>query len=134
MKARKHYLNHNLTTFYAPQAPLKIVRGEKQFLYEEDGTKYLDCVNNVCHVGHCHPVVVNAAVEQLKKLNTNTRYLNDNIVRFAKALSDTLPEGLCVCTFTNSGSEANELALRMARTFTKRKDIICIHSAYHGNT
>ena len=94
----------------------------------------MDCVNNVCHVGHCHPVVVKAATKQLKELNTNMRYLHDNIVNYAKALVSTLPDSLCVCTFVNSGSEANDLALRMSRLITEREDIICLDGAYHGHT
>uniref|UniRef100_UPI00257F9671 aminotransferase class III-fold pyridoxal phosphate-dependent enzyme n=1 Tax=Candidatus Borrarchaeum sp. TaxID=2846742 RepID=UPI00257F9671 len=114
--------------------PLKIVRGYKQYLYNQSGRPYLDCVNNVCHVGHCHPTVVKALKQQAAVLNTNTRYLHDNLIKYAQRICETLPEPLSVCFFVNSGSEANELALRLARTHTKQRDLIVIDHAYHGNT
>ena len=82
------------------------------------GAPILDGVNNVAHVGHCHPRVVDAVQRQMAVLNTNTRYLHDNIVRYAERLTATLPAPLRVCFFVNSGSEANDLALRLARAFT----------------
>jgi 4-aminobutyrate aminotransferase-like enzyme len=105
-----------------------------QYLYDHTGRAYLDTVNNVCHVGHCHPRVVEAAQKQMAVLNTNTRYLHDHIVEYAQRLCDLLPEPLRVCYFVNSGSEANELALRLARTHTQNTDFIVIDHAYHGNT
>src|SRR5437763_3128789 len=105
-----------------------------QYLYDEDGRAYLDVVNNVSHVGHCHPRVVRVGQEQMAVLNTNTRYLHENLVRYASRLCATLPEPLSVCFFVCSGSEANELALRLARTHTGRKDLIVVDVAYHGNT
>ena len=98
------------------------------------GGAYLDCVNNVPHVGHSHPRIVRAAQEQMALLNTNTRYLHDTIVEYAEALTETLPDPLSVCFFVNSGSEANELALRLAQAYTGGKDIIVIDHAYHGHT
>ena len=129
---RKKHLGKALSTSY--EKPLKIVRGEAQYLYDEDGTAYLDCVNNVCHVGHCHPQVVQAAQEQIATLNTNTRYLHDHIVTYAQRLADTFPGNLEVCYFVCTGSEANELALRMARAASGRKDVIVLNAAYHGHT
>jgi 4-aminobutyrate aminotransferase-like enzyme/Ser/Thr protein kinase RdoA (MazF antagonist) len=114
--------------------PLKIIKGAMQYLYEENGQTFLDCVNNVCHVGHCHPRVVLAAQKQLALLNTNTRYLHDNVLEYAKQLTDLLPDPLNVCFFVNSGSEANELALRLAYNYTNSKEIIILDNAYHGNT
>jgi 4-aminobutyrate aminotransferase-like enzyme/Ser/Thr protein kinase RdoA (MazF antagonist) len=114
--------------------PLHIVRGSMQYLYDRDGRKYLDAVNNVPHVGHSHPRVVRAAQEQMEVLNTNTRYLHESLVRYAERLCATLPEPLRVCYFVCSGSEANELALRLARTHTRQKDTIVVDVAYHGNT
>jgi|SRR5579864_1777646 len=114
--------------------PLKIVRGWKQCLYDESGRAYLDVYNNVPLVGHSHPRVVRAVQEQIGLLNTNTRYLHDNILRYAGRLTRLLPEPLRVCYFLNSGSEANELALRLARTHTGRQDIIVLEHAYHGHT
>src|SRR5262249_12582966 len=111
-----------------------IVKGWKQYLYDEGGRAYLDAVNNVAHVGHCHPRVVKAAAEQMMVLNTNTRYLHQNIALFSERLCSTLPTPLSVCFLVCSGSEANELALRLARAHSKGTNIICIDGAYHGNT
>jgi len=105
-----------------------------QYLYDDDGRRYLDAYNNVAHVGHCHPEVVAAGQKQMKLLNTNTRYLSELILEYAEKLSATLPEPLEVCFFVNSGSEANELALRLARARTKARDLIVLEHAYHGNT
>ncbi len=113
--------------------PLHIVRGEGQYLYDADGKQYLDAVNNIQHVGHCHPKVAAAATAQYQKLNTNTRYLDETIVNYAQALTDKLPDGLDICFFTNSGSEANDLALRIARHVTQSKETIVLDAAYHGN-
>ncbi len=129
---RKRRIGPNLSLSY--RKPLKIVRGWMQYLYDSDGRRYLDAVNNVPHLGHSHPRVVRAAQDQMAVLNTNTRYLHENIVRYAARLCATLPEPLRVCFFVNSGSEANELALRLARTHTGRKEIIVLEGAYHGNT
>jgi 4-aminobutyrate aminotransferase-like enzyme len=105
-----------------------------QYLYDESGRQYLDAYNNVPHVGHSHPRVVRAATEQMLVLNTNTRYLHDKLAMFAERLIATLPAPLRVCYFVNSGSEANELALRLARAHTRRRDVIVLDAAYHGNT
>ena len=129
---RRAYLGPSLSLSY--QKPLEIVRGRGQYLYDENGRAYLDVVNNVCHVGHSHPRVVAALAGQAAVLNTNTRYLHPNIVRFAERLLATLPDPLAVCFFVCSGSEANELALRLARTYTGAEDIIVLDGAYHGNT
>ena len=132
MAIRKRHLGKSLSVSY--DTPLKIVRGMGGFLYSETGQPYLDGVNNVCHVGHCHPAVVAAGGCQMAVLNTNTRYLHDNIVDYARRLLATFPEPLSVCFFVCSGSEANELALRLARTYTGQRDIITVDGAYHGNT
>jgi 4-aminobutyrate aminotransferase-like enzyme len=105
-----------------------------QHLYDTKGRRYLDTVNNVAHVGHQHPRIVGAARRQLDVLNTNTRYLHENIVLFAEELLATFPEELCVIHFANSGSEANELALRMVEAYTGQKDMIAVEVGYHGNT
>src|SRR5436305_1530804 len=131
-REREEHVGKSLSISY--RKPLKIVRGSMQYLYDEEGRAYLDAVNNVSHVGHCHPRVVRAGQEQMAVLNTNTRYLHDNLVRYAGRLCATLPEPLSVCFFVCSGSEANELALRLARTHTQRKDLIVVDAAYHGNT
>jgi 4-aminobutyrate aminotransferase-like enzyme/Ser/Thr protein kinase RdoA (MazF antagonist) len=129
---RRSLMGRNLSISY--QRPLKIVRGWRQYLYDDTGRAYLDVYNNVPLVGHSHPKVVDAVHKQLGLLNTNTRYLHDNVVRYAKRLTQTLPEPLRVCYFVNSGSEANELALRLARAHTKFDDIIVLEHAYHGHT
>jgi 4-aminobutyrate aminotransferase-like enzyme/Ser/Thr protein kinase RdoA (MazF antagonist) len=128
---RNCHLGPNLSISY--RRPLKIVRGYRQYLYDENGQAYLDAVNNVPHVGHCHPRVVRAAQEQIAVLNTNTRYLHDNIVEYALRLKEKLPDPLGVFFFVCSGSEANDLALRLAWTYTRRRDLIVIDGAYHGN-
>ena len=87
--------------------PLKIVRGGMQYLFDETGRRYLDAYNNVPHVGHCHPEVVEAACKQLRTLNTNTRYLSDHYNDYAEALLATMPAALDTCFFLNSASEAN---------------------------
>jgi 4-aminobutyrate aminotransferase-like enzyme/Ser/Thr protein kinase RdoA (MazF antagonist) len=132
LAARKKHLGRNLSLSY--EKPLKIVRGFRQYLYDEDGRRYLDAVNNVPHVGHCHPRVVKAGQEQMAVLNTNTRYLHENLARYAGRLCATLPAPLRVCYFVCSGSEANELALRLARVHTGSKETIVVEAGYHGNT
>jgi len=129
---RKEYIGKSLRVHY--RKPLKIVRGALQYLYDENGKAYLDCVNNVAHVGHSNPRVVKAAQKQMAVLNTNTRYLHDYLVQYAERLLRTFPEPLRVIFFVNSGSEANELALRLAYTYTGHKNMIVIDHAYHGNT
>ena len=110
------------------------MRGFRQYLYDDAGRAYLDVYNNVPLVGHGHPRVVRAAQQQLALLNTNTRYLHDLLVRYARRLTRLLPEPLRVCYFVNSGSEANELALRLARAATGGHDVIVLEHAYHGHT
>lgn len=100
------------------EKPLNIVRGDNVYLIDQFGNRYLDTVNNVAHVGHEHPKVVKAAHDQISLLNTNTRYLNKNINQLTKELLKTLPESLSVVHLVNSGSEANELALRMMKSAT----------------
>ena len=132
LSARRNLLGGNLSISYSH--PLKIVRGWRQFLYDDTGRAFLDVYNNVPLVGHSHPRVVAAVQQQLALLNTNTRYLHDNILRYANRLTALLPAPLKVCYFVNSGSEANELALRLARAHTNREDIIVLEHAYHGHT
>ncbi len=132
LEVRKKRLGKNLSISY--NKPLHMVRGNMQYLQDITGRKYLDMVNNVAHVGHEHPGVVKAARQQIALLNTNTRYLHEELVAYTEELAATLPDPLEVCFFVNSGSEANELALRMAKTFTGQKDIIALKIGYHGNT
>lgn len=129
---RRQLLGRNLSIAY--RNPLKIVRGSMQYLYDDEGRQYIDAYNNVAHVGHCHQRVVKAGQDQMALLNTNTRYLSDLINAYAEQLISTLPKSLNVCFFVNSGSEANELALRLARAQTHARDLIVLDHAYHGNT
>jgi 4-aminobutyrate aminotransferase-like enzyme/Ser/Thr protein kinase RdoA (MazF antagonist) len=130
-RLRSLHIGRSLRLSY--REPLKIVRGEGQFLYDEEGRAYLDMVNNVCHVGHCHPRVVAAGRAQMERLNTNTRYLHDVLLRYARRLAATFPEPLRVCFLVNSGSEANDLALRLARAHTGGRDVLVVDHSYHGN-
>lgn len=114
--------------------PLQLVRGEGVWLYDADGRAYLDVYNNVPHVGHCHPYVVDALTRQAGTLNTHTRYLHETILDYAERLTATLPAELSVCMFACTGSEANELALRIAETCTGGRGVLVTEHAYHGNT
>jgi 4-aminobutyrate aminotransferase-like enzyme/Ser/Thr protein kinase RdoA (MazF antagonist) len=132
LRARRAVLGKNLSISY--ERPLKIVRGWMQYLYDDTGLAFLDVYNNVPLVGHSHPQGVRAVQEQIALLNTNTRYLHDNVNRYAERLTRLLPEPLRVCYLVNSGSEANELALRLVRAHTGREDVIVLEHAYHGHT
>ncbi|NLH76528.1 MAG: aminotransferase class III-fold pyridoxal phosphate-dependent enzyme [Acidobacteria bacterium] len=132
LAARRALIGPGLSVSY--REPLKIVRGWMRHLYDDMGRAYLDAYNNVPLVGHGHPRVVRAVREQMGLLNTNTRYLHDNLVRYAARLTALMPEPLRVCYVLNSASEANELALRLARTRTGREDVVVLESAYHGHT
>jgi 4-aminobutyrate aminotransferase-like enzyme/Ser/Thr protein kinase RdoA (MazF antagonist) len=129
---RKQHLGKSLSLQY--NKPIKIVRGLGQYLMDQNGKKYLDTVNNVAHVGHENFNVVKAGQEQMALLNTNSRYLHENINELAKELIETLPAKLNVLHFVNSGSEANELAIRMVKSVTGEKDIIASEVGYHGNS
>eukprot|EP01127_Copromyxa_protea_P020364 TRINITY_DN6817_c0_g1_i1.p1 TRINITY_DN6817_c0_g1~~TRINITY_DN6817_c0_g1_i1.p1 ORF type:complete len:858 (-),score=159.10 TRINITY_DN6817_c0_g1_i1:17-2356(-) len=117
--------------------PLHFVRAKGIWLYDKEGRAYLDCYNNVPHVGHCHPYVAKTLYHQSMALNTHTRYLHQNVVNYAERLTKTLPESckdLTYCIFSCTGSEANDLALRIARAYTGNEGIICSENAYHGGT
>lgn len=129
---RKKHVGKNMSISY--QEPIKMVRGMGAYLVDDTGRKYLDTVNNVAHVGHEHPRVVTAGQRQMAVLNTNTRYLHDNLVEFVEELLTTFPPSLDVAFLVNSGSEANELAMRLAKNYTGQKDWIVSEVGYHGNT
>lgn len=129
---RRRFVGPSLSLAY--DEPLEIVRGAGQYLYDRRGRPFLDLVNNVCHVGHCHPRVVAAGQRQMSVLNTNTRYLYPGLTDYAERLAATLPEPLEVCFMVNSGSEASELALRLARAHTGRHGMLVVEGAYHGHT
>ncbi|MEJ2204030.1 MAG: aminotransferase class III-fold pyridoxal phosphate-dependent enzyme [Gemmatimonadota bacterium] len=129
---RRRLLGPNLSLSY--DVPIHVVRGVGTYLYDHWGRQYLDCVNNVAHVGHEHPHVVRAGRRQMGVLNTNTRYLHERVLDYAERLLGCFPQPLEVCFFVNSGSEANELALRLARTATGREGLVVLEGGYHGNT
>jgi len=127
---RRKVMGDKLYVFYDP--PLHIVKGEGVWLTASDGRRYLDCYNNVPHVGHAHPYVAEAIARQARTLNTNTRYITDQAIEYAERLTALASEGLTSVTFVNSGSEANDLAWRMAKAFTGHSGGLCMDFAYHG--
>jgi len=129
---RQSHFGANLKLSYSQ--PLTLMRGWRHHLFDQLGRSYLDAYNNVPHVGHAHPRIQAVVCEQLKKMNSNTRYLHPAQTAFAENLLSKLPQKLSVCYFVNSGSEANELALRLARAFTSGIDMITSDHGYHGNT
>jgi 4-aminobutyrate aminotransferase-like enzyme len=132
IERRKRTMGPAYSHFY--DEPLYVTRGEGVWLFDNEGRKYLDCYNNVPSVGHCHPHVVEALAKQIGTLNTHTRYLHHAIVDYAEMLAETLPGDLSVCTLVCTGTEANDLAYRIARTVTGNEGVICTKGAYHGNS
>lgn len=132
LASRVAHFSTNLTLSYAD--PIMLLRGWKHHLFDEWGRPYLDAYNNVPHVGHAHPRIQAVAADQLRRMNSNTRYLHPAQTAFAEKLLSKLPDPLTVCFFVNSGTEANELALRLARAQTGGKDMITPDHGYHGNT
>lgn len=129
---RQRIIPDNQKLFY--DEPLWIVRGRRHFLYDADGIEYLDVYNNVPHVGHAHPHVAEAVARQMTLVNTNSRYLQDVHVEYAERLLARLPPALTRIALVNSASEANELALRLARAATGARDMIVMDHCYHGAT
>ncbi|WP_299662669.1 aspartate aminotransferase family protein [uncultured Psychromonas sp.] len=122
---------------YAPlfyDQPIHIVKGQGVWLYDIDGTKYLDMYNNVPTVGHCNPYAVKRITEQVQTLNVHTRYLHETIVEYSERLLATFDQSLDMLVMTCTGSESNDIAIRMAREHTGKMGIICTDDAYHGNT
>ena len=132
IERRRKLLGPAYRLFYAE--PVHIVRGEGVWLFDAEGKQYLDMYNNVPHVGHCHPHVVEAISKQLRTLNTHTRYLHENVIELAQRLSGKFAAELDNVLFSCTGSEANELALRIARAATGGTGIVVTDFAYHGNT
>ncbi len=132
LEARNRHISQAMSIAHG--SPLHIVRGEMQYLHASDGTRYLDLVNNVSHVGHCNPRVVEAGQRQMAVLNTNSRYVYTGLTEYLSRLASTLPEALSIGFMVNSGSEANELAVRLARSYTGNHDMAVIEGAYHGHT
>ena len=129
---REKLLGRNMSTFY--DDPVHLVKGEGVWLWDADGRKYLDCYNNVPHVGHCHPRVVEAICRQAATLNTHTRYLHEGILDYVERLTATFDKSLDTAILTCTGSEANDIALRMAQAVTGRTGVIATDHTYHGNT
>ncbi|MGO6986449.1 aspartate aminotransferase family protein [Rhizobium leguminosarum] len=129
---RERLLGRNMSTFY--DEPVQLVRGEGVWLWDADGRKYLDCYNNVPHVGHCHPRVVDAITRQASTLNTHTRYLHEGILDYVERLTATFDKSLDTAIMTCTGSEANDIALRMAQAVTGKTGVIATNHTYHGNT
>lgn len=129
---RHRLLGPNTPTFY--RKPVHIVRGRGEWLWDRDGNRYLDCYNNVPHVGHCHPRVVAAIAEQAARLNTHTRYLHEDILDYVERLTERFANPLASAMLVCSGSEANDVALRMARATTGKTGIVATDNTYHGNT
>ena len=132
LQKRKHLLGTNLPTFY--DEPIHIVKGKDVWLWDKKGNKYLDCYNNVPHVGHCHPTVVEAISKQSSTLNTHTRYVHEGILDYVEKLTATFSENITTAIMTCTGSEANDIAMRMAMLITGSKGIITTNHTYHGNT
>jgi len=132
MERRARLLGPMYKQFY--QAPFAPVRGEGVWVSDENGKRYLDAYNNVPHVGHCHPRVVEAASRQLATFNSNTRYPSELIVDYAERLAETMPDPLKVCMFVCSGTEANELAWRIAMANSGGSGALITRSAFHGNS
>ena len=133
MEARRaRLMGPNVPTFY--RQPVHIVRGQGVWLWDADGKRYLDCYNNVAHVGHCHPRVVDAIARQAAVLNTHTRYHHDLVLDYIERLTGTLGHQISQAIMVCTGSEANDLALRMAQAVTGKTGIIATDNTYHGNT
>ncbi|WP_298852081.1 aminotransferase class III-fold pyridoxal phosphate-dependent enzyme [uncultured Ruegeria sp.] len=132
IERRAQLLGPNVSTFY--DEPVHFVKGEGVWLWDADGRKYLDCYNNVPHVGHCNPRVVEAICRQASTLNTHTRYLHDGILDYVEKLTGTMDASLDTAILTCTGSEANDIALRMAEGMTGKRGIIATDATYHGNT
>jgi len=132
VERRARLLGPNLATFY--DLPLHLVRGAGVWLWDAGGRKYLDCYNNVPHVGHCHPKVVQAIAAQAAALNTHSRYLHQGVLDYVEALTAKFGHGLSQVIMVCTGSEGNDVALRMAQAVTGKRGIIATDNTYHGNT
>lgn len=130
--AREQMLGPAYRLFY--ERPVHLVRGEGSHLFDAEGTRYLDAYNNVASVGHCHPHVVDAVTRQLGALNTHTRYLHEGIVDYSRRLLATLPTEIDQVMYACTGSEVNDLALRVAEMHTGATGLVITRDAYHGNT
>ena len=129
---REKWMGGAYRLFY--RKPVNLVRGQGQYLWDAEGNKYLDMYNNVAGIGHCHPAVVEAVTEQMKLLNTHTRYLHERIIDYSEDLLKMMPDEIDKIMFMCTGSEANDLALRVAQEYTGGTGIIVSREAYHGTS
>lgn len=132
MARRTRLMGPNVSTFY--DEPVHLVKGQGVWVWDAQGRRYLDCYNNVPHVGHCHPRVVEAISRQASTLNTHTRYLHEGILDYIERLTATFEAPLSTALLTCTGSEANDIALRMAQAVTGQRGVIVTDHTYHGNT
>ena len=132
IKRREKFMSGSYRLFY--RKPINLVRGEGEYLYDDAGVKYLDMDNNVASIGHCHPAVVEAVTKQMQLLNTHTRYLHETIVDYSEKILAKMPSEVDKVMFMCTGSEANDLALRVAQEYTGGKGIIVSQEAYHGTS
>jgi 4-aminobutyrate aminotransferase-like enzyme len=130
--ARERVLGPANRLFY--DRPVHLVRGQGSHVFDVDGARYLDAYNNVVSVGHCHPHVVDAVIQQMSTLNTHTRYLHRGIVDYSERLLATMPKEIDQVMYACTGSEVNDLALRVAEMYTNANGVIVTRDAYHGNT
>ena len=132
LQQKKIYISNNFSISY--NKPIQFLEAKGQYFYDDKGRQYLDCINNISHVGHCHPEVHEALIQQNLKLNTNTRYLYKIMNDYSEKLINKFPKKLDTIFFVCTGSEANDLAYRIAKTYTKAKDVLVMDNAYHGHT
>ncbi|CAD5219268.1 unnamed protein product [Bursaphelenchus okinawaensis] len=132
IRDRKECIASKVEVFYKSD-PFLVSQGRGQYLFDDQGRQYLDCISNVQHVGHCNPKVAAKVHEQMMTSNCNIRFLSNKLTDAAKAILNTLPAELDTVLFVNSGSEANDLAMRLARDYTNNRDIVCLDHAYHGH-
>ncbi|MBT0724255.1 aspartate aminotransferase family protein [Rosenbergiella sp. S61] len=129
---RDRILGESYRLFY--RNPVHLVKGKGQYLWDAEGRKYLDVYNNVASIGHCHPAVIEAVSQQMQQLNTHTRYLHENILNYTESILATTPAEIDRAMYMCTGSEANDLAIRVAKSFSGGTGIIVTQEAYHGTS
>ena len=132
IQERHQHISSILSMSY--DQPIHMNKAAFQYMYDAKGNTFLDAYNNIPHVGHCHPLVVEAGQKQMSKLNTNTRYIYKDLARYAEKLLSKFPEKLNKVFFVNSGSAASDLAIRLAKAYTQKNEVIVMEHGYHGNT
>lgn len=128
IRYRKEHFYSSLKTSY--HVPIMFLKAKGCYLYDENDEEYLDVYNNVPHVGHSHPKIIEAITKQISLINTNTRYIHPNLINYADKLLKKFPKELSVCFFVNSGSEASDLAIRLCNEYTKSKNIIVLEKYF----